>query len=186
MMTLRIGGLVPEFLSEAALRHLTRLGIDAAEFPTWLSSLESDDFRSISVISPDSVRLFLHYVAFIEELPYVRGRDSRFLHLPTVWGGLWLPVRFQDATTVELESENKSFVIGSCHGLLEDLAQIQKLSTFNLGDKPAGYQEMFSDPERSGPDEPYGDYLTVQWIWRALYDAADMAATEQMSVWAYD
>lgn len=174
-MTRLLGG---GLFVEAANQHLQSLGHAVDENVGWQASLE--DSLDIRLLSRASVRLFLHYVAFLEDLPDASGNNSRFSHLPWTCRGLWLPLRCAATTIVDCYGE--SVVLGGCPGLLDNLDAVRKMSTFNLGKEPAGYREMLADPEAFDPRTVHGDLNIVQWIWKALYDGADFGITKQAAV----
>jgi hypothetical protein len=67
--------------------------------------------------------------------------------------------------------------LGSCQGLLADLAAVQKISDMSLGTTPDGYDQMRADYRafmRLGL-EMTDERGIIQWVWKGLHDGAELA-----------
>jgi hypothetical protein len=126
-----------------------------------------EEVASIDALNLASVVLFLNHAA---QLDGSRCSDDRMLEcrwrqLPVWMASCWLPVEAQVHDQRELNGE--PVFIGSAQALLVELAEIAALSPHRLGNVPAQYQADI--------DDPLDETATLQWVWRAFFDAATLA-----------
>ena len=131
----------------------------------------------VDALNLASIVLFLKHTAELEGVAVKgTGENSRWRHLPYWIYSHWLPVRTAEARVVEgLEAAPLFF--GSAYALLDDLAAIAALSPLKLGTTPPYFELMLADP-REFYDltlAPFEDQTTIQWIWRALFEGAQLS-----------
>jgi hypothetical protein len=113
---------------------------------------------------------------------FQRG-NSKFRNMPWWDDSIWLPFEFSGVGTIE--SDFPTFV-GSCPALLRELEIIKSLSQLDLGAKPPGYDEMREDIKAfyKSTHARFDEADTIRWIWRVLYDGAEIAMTSKSILWA--
>jgi hypothetical protein len=172
-------GRLDEYEQQEIDKIAAQLGIDA--HAPWRECEEN--IATISMMNVASLNLFNHYSAGLEGFG---GSDAmsrtKFINLPWWLRTIWLPISF-DPLREPLSSDDPLFA-GSCQRLLAELAEIQKLSDFGLGNVPEEYNAMRAnypkwwkgllDPTAE-EQAPYSEADTVRWLWRALYDGAQLA-----------
>jgi hypothetical protein len=171
-----VGPLDPDF-AEIVLRSRSRLKLPAqASWETF-----SGPEESFSLLNLASVVALTDHVASLEGLTdsaNALGR-TRFVNLPWWMTCIWLPVQFHVPAEPVVHYGDDPIFVGSCAGLLEDLAAVRDLSNLSLGESPPGYAEMRRDYEAF-----LGDWRTfelkderdvIRWVWRGLHDAAELA-----------
>jgi len=173
-MDLTIGRLSEE-MEEGAVAALARLGVSDAE--AWQQAPEH--IATISLLNLASVCFFTDHVAKLEGFADSAAalECTRFINLPWWQMSVWLPLAFQPPPEPAMKSDGWPVFLGSCQGLLADLAEIQKLSDSGLGAMPEGYEMMRADygAFMRTRFELSDDRSIIQWVWRALRDGAELA-----------
>jgi hypothetical protein len=132
----------------------------------------AEEVANIDAMNLASVVLFLDHVA---ELDGLQNADEalakgRWRQLPYWMASCWLPVEAKVDNQRELDGE--PVFIGSAPALLTELAEIAALSPYKLGTVPVQYQ--------TDVDEPLDETVTLQWVWRAFFDAATLAVEHKV------
>ena len=171
---LKIGRL-PSELESAASDAFSRLAI--ADSASWRTV--GGQPTSIQIFNLASVVLFTDHVAKLEGLADSGAamEATRFPHLPWWQTSVWLPVTFQPPKDPAIDMGGWPVFLGSCQGLLADLAEVQKLSDMTLGTTPDGYDAMRCDLRawlRSG-FELSDERAIIQWVWKGLHESAEIA-----------
>jgi len=184
-MDLTIGKL-PEEMQEGAVAAVARLGVRDSE--EWQKTPEH--IATINLLNLASVVFFTDHVAKLEDFADSAAalEHTRFRHLPWWQTSIWLPISFQPPPEPAMESDGWPVFLGSCQGLLADLAEIQKLSDMSLGATPEGYDAMRADHGafmRSG-FELSDDRSIIQWVWRGLHDSAEMALSRSSPIFGME
>ena len=185
---LLIGRAGVEDLETALLAHVADPGL-AADVQQLFEAEEEVGF--LCLLNGASVMAFLKHVGQLERHPDTRiafkafheGR-SKFRNMPWWDNSIWLPFDFKRPGT--LKDDSVTF-IGSAPALLRELATMQESSSLALGAIPAGYKEMHQDIAafyQSGAELELDEQGIVQWIWRALFDGAEMAIRSKTALWA--
>jgi hypothetical protein len=173
-MDLTIGKL-PEEMQKGAIAALARLRV--SDTKAWQQAPE--DIATISLLKLASVVLFTDHVAKLEGFAdsTVALEQTRFRNLPWWQMSVWLPIAFQPPPEPAMKSGGWPVFLGSCQGLLADLAEIQKLSDCSLGATPDGYEMMRADVDAFmwSPFELSDDRSVIQWVWKGLHDSAELA-----------
>jgi hypothetical protein len=173
MVDLSIGKL-PDELEETALAQLEERGLShLTEWQQYDGATEE-----INLLNLASVVFFTDYVAELEGHDGWEGSEkSRFKNLPNFREHIWLPARFK--ASPEGVPGDSTF-LGSCPNLLDELAEIQRLSTLSLATVPVAYLDMRKDLRAfyrasltSSSTVPDDDI--IRWIWRGLWEGAELA-----------
>jgi hypothetical protein len=172
-MDLEVGKLDARF-EEAATHALQPRGlIYSAEWRGCPPRIASFDILNLA-----SVCAFLEYVA---SLPGTKG----YVHMPTHSFDIWLPIDFEPTAEPELSDEGWPVPLLSSYRLLKELEEIQRIASLKLGDAPAGYDLMRSNPrEFYKSDVTLDETAMLQWIWKGLYDTAEMSIARSAPVFA--
>lgn len=135
-----------------------------------------------------TLNVFHEHIFLLDGLPNV-GESiarTRFRHLPFHVFDVWLPADFQPTPDPEIRDGEWQVPLLSCQGLLRDLELIKHSSDVGLGSTPEGYDLM-----RESPREFYRSKISlkdkntmIQWIWRGLYDAAQLAVDQSVPLLA--
>jgi hypothetical protein len=152
--------------------------------------VESDDDTVFCSLNTASFVMFLNHVSALDghadsriAFEAFRRGDSKFRNMPWWDDSIWLPFEFTEVGTIE---GNFPTFVGCCPALLRELEIIRSLSQLNLGAKPPGYEEMREDISAfyQGPHAQLDEADTIRWIWRALYDGAEIATASKSILWA--
>jgi hypothetical protein len=105
---------------------------------------------------------------------------SRWRHLPYWIESYWLPVR-SDTTSLD-----GPVFFGSAYGLLANLAAIATTSPYGLGTVPPHFEMMRTDPRSfyALQLDAFDEQATLQWIWRALFEAATLSVERNIPLWS--
>ena len=173
--SLSIGPLGIDSLQAAVISHLDSLGLNRNEHRLWTECPEQIAY--IDLLNLASVGLFLEHVAKIEGFTdtNVALDQTRFRQLPWWDFSIWLPISFAPPTL--LDDGGFPIFLGSCHALLADLEEVNKLSSLQLGKAPRGYDAMRADIKKfyRSSFELDDEASIIQWIWKAIYDGAQIA-----------
>ncbi len=167
-------GRLPEEFEKAAVAATARLRV--ADSGRWRQF--AGQSTEISLFNLATVCLFTDHVADLEGFTNSGEAMERtkFRHLPWWQTSIWLPVEFQPPKDPAIDMDGWPIFLGSCQCLLADLAEVKKLSDMNLGATPDDYLKMRADykafmrSDFSLSDER----ILIQWIWRGLYDGAEL------------
>ena len=134
-----------------------------------------------------SICLFTDHVKDLEGLPHTQeGMDrSKFKTLPGWMYCVWLPIEFNPPKEPPTDASGFPVFVGGCQGLLADLEKVKKMSKWNLGTIPAGYETMRKDMKAFYKIPNFrveGNEAIAQWIWRALFDAATVGIEKSVPV----
>jgi hypothetical protein len=167
-------GPLPSELERAASEAISRLGAKRPSAPG--GGFET---THISIFNLASVVLFTDHVAQLEGFQDsgVAMEKTKFLNLPWWQTSIWIPIVFRPPKEPAINMEGWPVFLGSCEGLLADLAEVRKLSAMNLGTIPEGYARMRTDYAgfmRSG-FEISDERSIIQWVWLGLHDSAQLA-----------
>jgi hypothetical protein len=150
----------------------------------------SDEQTTLCSLNSASFVLFLDHVSTLDGHPdsqsafvaFQRG-VSKFRNMPWWDDSIWLPFEFSDVGVIE---GNFPAFVGSCPVLLRELETIRQLSPQGFGATPQGYEEMRKDIKAFYKNVhvrlDHAD--TIRWIWRALYDGAEIAMASTSILWA--
>jgi len=168
-------GQLPEEHQEAAIAAVARLDISGST--AW--SEFAGQPTGISLFNLATVVLFTEHVARLEGFADsgAATERTRFRHLPWWQTSIWLPVTFQPPPEPAIDMDGWPIFLGSCQGLLADLAEVQKLSDMKLGETPDGYDKMRAD-YRAFMRSRFtmsDERILIQWVWRGLHDGAKLA-----------
>jgi hypothetical protein len=168
-------GRLPTELESAASEAVARLRI--ADLGAWRKF--GGQPTDISIFNLASVVLFTDHVAKLEGFADSGAAMERtkFAHLPWWQTSVWLPVAFQPPKEPAIDMGGWPVFLGSCQGLLADLAAVQKISDMSLGTTPDGYDQMRADYRafmRLGL-EMTDERGIIQWVWKGLHDGAELA-----------
>jgi len=174
-MDLSVGRLISPF-DEAAASAFERRGIlYASEWRTC-----ADNIARIDIFNLASVNVFLEHASEIEKRSRIKLRN-----LPTHVYDVWLPFDFEPTAQPEISDGDWPVPLLSSTRLLVELDEIQRLSDLNFGKVPSGYELMRSDPNEFYKSEISLDGNTViQWVWKGLWDAAELSIQNSAPVLA--
>jgi hypothetical protein len=150
----------------------------------------SDEKTFLCALNGASFVLFLDHVSALDGHADLQSAfaacqrgDSRFRNMPWWDDSVWLPFAFSGVGP--MEGDFPTFV-GSCPALLKELEIIRELSPLGLGAKPQGYEEMRKDITAfyRNVHLRLDDADTIRWIWRVLYDGAEIAMASKAVLWA--
>jgi hypothetical protein len=144
----------------------------------------------IDTLNVASAAFFTKHVAKLERIPSGQGCEkSRFPHLPWWLFSILLPLEFPLPADLPTDSSGWPVFVGSSITLLKELETVRTLSKARLGEIPAGYELMRSNPKKfyKTPFTAENDNAILQWVWRALFDAATLSREKNAPVWgAFD
>jgi hypothetical protein len=182
-----IGQASLSWMEEMLAARAAALGLSDALHELFMGS---DDETVLCSLNAASFVLFLDHVSTLDghadsqiAFEAFRQGDSKFRNMPWWDDSIWLPFEFTDVGTIE--GDFPTFV-GCCPALLRELEAIKSLSQLGLGNKPSGYDEMREDISAfyRSAHTPLDEADTIRWIWRALYDGAEIAMTSKSILWA--
>jgi len=164
-------------------RTLLRLGVD--DDGAWKHCPKN--LATIGLFNLGSIVRFNDHVAALEGITD-RGRayqQTRFVNLGWWIYSIWLPIEFDPPRDPALPD---NVFLGSSFGLLNDLAEIRKLSPLSLGTTPPGYDDMRSDIRAwfKSRFKVIGDQAIIQWIWKGLDEAARISIEESAPIFGGD
>jgi hypothetical protein len=173
-MELSIGKL-PEKLKNATVSAAKSLGVESPPV-----GQNTEKVATINLLNLPSLCLFLDHVAKIEGFKNSNQalKSTRLKNLPWWETSIWLPLPFEPRPEPTIDSLGSRSFLGSCQGLIAELEDIQRKSDLDLGTTPPGYEEMRADPEKvqhSAFDLPSDNRAAIQWVWKGLYDGAQLA-----------
>ncbi|EEF57730.1 hypothetical protein [Pedosphaera parvula] len=173
-MELSIGKL-PDKLKAATASAAKSVGVENP--PVWQNTQE---VATINLLNLPSLCLFLDHVAKIEGFKDSNQalKSTRLKNLPWWETSIWLPLLFDPRPEPTVDSLGSRSFLGSCPGLISELEDIQKKSDLDLGVTPPGYEEMRAAPEKTQRSgfTLHGDHrAAIQWVWKGLYDGAQLA-----------
>lgn len=164
--------------------------IDASDrISAWMTCPE--EVAVISLMNVSSVSFFNQFAARLEGLTGHDAMDrSQFKNLPWWLDSVWLPL---DINPPIVSNTGDPVFVGSVAGLKSDLLKIQRMvPDLMLGTVPTEYEAMRRDYRawwksvlESHDDTACSDDDTVRWIWRALYDGAEIAEKNDAPVFWY-
>jgi hypothetical protein len=174
-------GRLPEDLADGCADALERLGIpDSSAWQFCAPKIAAFNLFNLATIVS-----FLDYVAKLEgfESSSKALEHTRFRNLPWWEMSIWLPLPFQPPPDLVIQDSGYLF-LGSSHGLLTELAEIQRLSDLGLGAIPPGYEHMLADDDVFWQtDFSESSHTTfIQWIWRGLHDAAELSIVKSAPI----
>lgn len=139
-----------------------------------------ENITTVSLLNLASVGLFLDHV---RQLPGFS--EARFRNLPWWENSIWLPVEFTPPEEPIIQENGWSIFLGSSRRLIAELEDIRGVSPVRLGNRPPGYDMMRSDLKGFYRSEfsLTEDDIILQWVWRGLYDAAEIANREGAPIW---
>ena len=181
-MDLDIGKLDVQETARVARVLAERGGVFAG---TWNNCREK--IAWISILNLSSVCMFNDYAASLEGI-----RDSsnamertRFKSLPWWMYSYWLPIRLKAPVP---PGDDWDFLLGSSYTLLDELTEIKAMSDIDLDQVPPGYQLMRSDPKAwfKSEFELENDDDIIRWVWRGLWDAAELSIKENAPIFGGD
>ena len=173
--SLSIGRLGMSGIDYDAVSYLDSIGLTGEQHRAWTKC--ADDIALIDCLNIASVGLFMDHVATLDGFADSSAaiEKSRFVQLPWWESSIWLPVAFAPPTLLD---DGSPLFLGSCQALLAELEDVKSLSSWGLGQTPPGYDLMRADIKafyrsdfKLNDDEP----TIAQWIWKALYDGAEIA-----------
>lgn len=174
---LTVGQLLPR--TEVAVGNTLR-ALDARGSWNWCKC-KAEIVSGFDFMNEASVCAFLDHVARLEgiEVPNRALEATRYRNLPWWQGPIWVPMEFATPVVPALKHDGWPLFVGSSHALMRELVEIQGLSGMDLGATPRRYELMRMDLKGSYrfDDEPLNEKSTIQWIWRALFDAATISIT---------
>jgi hypothetical protein len=154
---------------------LGQMGLDLedesdVERPAW--ARYDGRVEEIALLNLATVVFFTNYVFQLQGLTHRERSRSRFKNLPEWENNIWLPTALDFRPRDPLD---RGIFIGSALALRDELTEIRRLSDLELGAIPPGYEGM-----RAGQTLPDSFRLTddrdcVRWVWRGLWDGADLA-----------
>lgn len=174
-------------MEELLAARATSLGLSDALHQLFLGP---DEETVLCSLNSASFVLFLNHVSALDgyadsqaAFAAFQSGDSKFRNMPWWDDSIWLPFEFPGVGTIE---SNFPTFVGSCPALLRELETIKHLSQLGLGDKPPGYEQMRADilAFYKGVHVQLDEADTIRWIWRVLYDGAEIAMTSKSILWA--
>jgi hypothetical protein len=145
------------------------------------------NLATIGLFNLGSIVLFNHHVANLEGIANkgLAYQKTRFVNLTWWIYSIWLPIDFAAPREPALPD---NVFLGSSVGLLNELAEVRKLSPLSLGTTPPGYDAMRSDIRTwfKSRFELVGDQAIIQWIWKGLDEAARISIEESAPIFGGD
>jgi hypothetical protein len=185
-----VGSVGLQGFDESIASFLSSRGLEAG-LETWLE--RPDAIAEISCLNGATVMEFLRYVVKLEgyadadeNAGYMAGADGKLKGKNFPWwdNSLWLPLEFDDPGGLD---DDPTFFIGSCQRLIAELDELQRASPLRLGEVVPAYAEMRADYlkfVRSDTELDLSLDDCVRWIWRALHDGAELAISQNATLWA--
>ncbi len=182
---LTVGRLV-EFLVDDVEGVLEQIGA-SAQAGRWLACPE--EVAVISLINVSSVSFFNKFAAGLEGLTgYDAMERTRFKNLPWWLSAVWLPIEINPPVVTD---GGDPVFVGSIARLQAELSEIQRLAPhLKLGTVPAEFDVMRKDYgawwrgllERPEENQRLSEDDTIRWVWRALYDGAELGRHQDAPV----
>jgi hypothetical protein len=169
-------GRLPAVFEKAASEACAQLGIlGTAPWGTF-----GGQPTNISIFNLASVVLFTDHIVELGGFADSQAamESARFPHISWWQTSIWLPVDFQPPKQPPIDLGGWPVFLGSCQGLLADLAEVQKLSDMSLGTIPDGYAQMRAHSKGwiLPGFELNDDRAVIQWVWKGLHDGAELAS----------
>lgn len=177
-----VGNIRSEHYINSAFKFLSSLGsVQNEKDLTWKDC--PDEIAYIDCLNLASIELFLDNIMKLEDLTSINDapNNTKYKHLPWWMECVWLPVEFELPKNPVFKKDKYPVFIGSSYGLKGDLEDVQKaLPNLNLGAKPESYEFMMRDPQAfyKSDFELNSEPEVIRWIWRALYDGANISIRE--------
>jgi len=144
----------------------------------WASG--SDEIVEIDPLNVASISLFLDHAIAIQGIDdhTAAMKDGRWKHLPFWTESYWLPIG---------PAEHRIFdttFFGSSTELKGNLEEMASESPLGLGQAPAHYALMRGEMEKFLEMElpALSDREVIQWVWKALHDAAEESITRNLPI----
>jgi hypothetical protein len=139
------------------------------------------ELACIDALNEASTSAFLGHTAMLEGLANANEAlaRSRWRHLPYWIESYWLPVR--GGTML-----HEPVFFGSAYGLLDNLADIAAISPHGLGTAPPHFELMRTDLQAfyALKLDAFDEATTLQWVWRALFEAATLSVDRNVPMWS--
>jgi hypothetical protein len=144
-----------------------------------------EEVAAIDALNLASIELFLSHTAELEAISVQTAIDaSRWRQLPYWIYSHWLPVPTNETRLINDAAACPLF-FGSAQALLSNLEEIADQSPLQLRTMPPHFDLMRSDPRTfHAIDLGFDDRTTVQWIWRALFEAATLSVEQNVPMWS--